>query len=241
VRDVRAQALLEHVTMRVAALAGLDVARSTFTDFGSERAVVVDRFDRVRTAAGTVERRHAEDLCQALGVREKYEELGGPDVRTVARFLAESAATPRQAASNVERFADAVVLNTVLASPDAHARNYSVLLGVDDVELAPLYDVATALAYDPVGGVRTLSMSVGGVMDSNQVGRREWERLAADLGVDAERVLGLVERLVADVPGLVETALDEIVDDWDGQVADVRGRLMPRVAEHLRGVASRLS
>ena len=58
VRQVRAQALIEHVTMRAARTLGVAVASTEFVDFRSERAIVIDRFDRARDDAGHVHRLH---------------------------------------------------------------------------------------------------------------------------------------------------------------------------------------
>lgn len=67
---MRAQALDEHATMRAAASMGLDVARTEYTEFTSQDAIVITRFDRKLAADGRVVRLHQEDLCQALGVGE---------------------------------------------------------------------------------------------------------------------------------------------------------------------------
>ena len=226
VRGATAQALIEHITMRAAAMLGCDVATTAFADFASERAIVIERFDRARGADGRLVRTHAEDVCQALGVREKYEELGGPAAATVARFLRDAAETAREARANVAGFVDAVVLNTVLAAPGAHARNYSVLLDGDSVRLAPLYDVATALAYTPhQGDARPVAMSVGGCADAARIDREHWMRFADDVGVAAETVLDRVAEVRELAPRAFVVALDEIEDDWDGQAADVRSRL----------------
>jgi len=42
---------------------------------------------------------------------------------------------------------DALAWNWLIAGTDAHAKNYSLLLAGNDVRLAPLYDVASALPY----------------------------------------------------------------------------------------------
>ena len=54
---------------------------------------------------------------------------------------------PRVADDAVWRFADALIWNWLIAGTDAHAKNYSLLLAEDQVRLAPLYDVASALPY----------------------------------------------------------------------------------------------
>ena len=224
IHALKAQALVEHVTMRAAAECGLDVAETQYLDFKSERAIVISRFDR-RERGGSLVRVHQEDMCQALGVWEKYEDEGGPSAQRVVRLLRDRARTAREARVNVDRFVQGVVFNTAVGAPDAHARNYAVLLDRDRVTLAPLFDVATALAYERTRPL-VVSMSVGGEFVTDRIGFDQWSRFADDLGTDRERVLELVEQFAETVPGAVRRALDA-VDDWDGDVSRVRRRLLP--------------
>ncbi|PFG18710.1 HipA domain-containing protein [Serinibacter salmoneus] len=230
VRTVRSQALIEHVTTRAAELLGLAVAHAEYLDFASERAVVSTRFDRP-LVDGAVARAHQEDLCQALGVREKYEEDGGPTAGDIARLLRESAATALAADRNVRAFADGLLYNALVAAPDAHARNYAVLLDGDAVTLAPMYDVATGLAYDPPPGRdRELAMSVGGSTRADALTRSRIRELAEDLRLEVDHLEDRVRSLASGLPEAFRTALAE-VEDWDGSVTELRSRLLPRVDE----------
>ena len=228
VRTAQAQTLIEHVTTRAAVLIGLSAAHTTYADFASERAIVSTRFDR-RSDHDGVTRLHQEDLCQALGIREKYQESGGPSARDVVKLLRDRAATARQASANVAGFLDCLIFNTLVAAPDAHARNFAVLLDGDDVAFAPMYDVATGLAYRPSPGrSRVLSMSIGGTYDADLITVDTWRRSAQDLAVSSDEVLARVQAIGAALPPAFETALSE-VDDWDGSVTEVRDRLLPEL------------
>ncbi|MDO8144523.1 HipA domain-containing protein [Isoptericola sp. 178] len=227
IRRMRAQALVEHVSMRAAQHLGVDVAATEFTSFRSQDAVVVTRFDRHRSPSGDVTRLHQEDLCQAMGNPEKYEEYGGPSSHAIVQFLRDASATAAAARRNVDRFVDGLIYNTVVAAPDAHARNYAVLLQGDDVRLAPLFDVATGLAYDmPAGSDRVLSMSIGDSFDADAVDDGRWARWAEAAGLDASTVLGRVGEMQQDAPAAFAAALDEI-DDVEGHVAQLKARLLP--------------
>ncbi|GMA30413.1 HipA domain-containing protein [Litorihabitans aurantiacus] len=228
VRTARHQALLEHLSMRAASLLGLAAASTGYLDFGSERAIVVERFDRV-AHDGEIRRVHQEDLCQALGVEEKYESLGGPGVLAVVGLLRAAAATARQAEASVAAFLDGVIYNVVIAAPDAHARNFSVVLDGGDVSLAPLYDVATGLAYARrPGHPRLGSMSVSGTYDLDEVDGDSWRRLGDTVAVDGDRLAQRAESLRDGATAAFEKAAGEI-DDWDGGVRDVMARLAPRL------------
>lgn len=234
IRHLRAQALLEHLSMRAATILGLNVAHTEHVSFKSENAVVVTRFDRYRDPQGTVVRRHQEDICQALGTSRKYEEHGGPSAVDVVRLLRDASRTAAQARSNVALFLDALIYNTLIGAPDAHGRNYAVLLEGEDVTLAPLYDVATGLAYDTPLARRVGSMSIGGEYAFSAMNAGSWRRLATESGVDGEGLLARVAVLAAALPEAMVTALDEIRDDPEVRV--IRGRLLPALEAHLRRV-----
>lgn len=62
--------------------------------------------------------------------------------------------------------------NYLVGAPDAHAKNYSVVFDARRGALfAPLYDVASGLAYEPPHGGWQLAMSIGGDMPSSFAAR----------------------------------------------------------------------
>jgi serine/threonine-protein kinase HipA len=238
IHRLTAQALVEHVTMRSAHACGVSVAATQYAEFKTEPAIVVTRFDRRRDGADLV-RLHQEDMCQALGRSEKYEEHGGPTAAEILRLLRESAPTPRDATENVRRFVDGLLFNTLVAAPDAHARNYAVLLTGDRVQLAPLYDVATGLAYEAQGN-RVQSMSIGGEFAVDRIGRTQWERFAEQNHLDGQAVIRRAREMADTIPGAMRQALDE-VDDWDGTVGELRRRLTPAVEAHMSHLSKALA
>jgi serine/threonine-protein kinase HipA len=82
------QALVEHVTMEAASAVGVVVAKSTFTRFDDQWAIVIDRFDR-SLAASRVLRTHQEDFAQACGrmPAHKYESRNGPGLADMMRVI----------------------------------------------------------------------------------------------------------------------------------------------------------
>ncbi|KGM13419.1 HipA domain-containing protein [Cellulomonas bogoriensis] len=234
IRRLRAQALIEHVSMRAAHLIGLDVAGTEYATFKSQDAIVVTRFDRFADDAGIVQRRHQEDMCQALGTDAKYEEYGGPSVADITRLLREVSPTPAAARTNVTRFLDGVIYNTVIGAPDAHGRNYAVLLDGEAVTVAPLYDVATGLAYDQPEERRLASMRIGGTFTFGQMDADAWRRLADEVQVDGDALLTRARQIADAAPAAAQTALDELTGDPD--VDEVRHRLVERLESHAHRV-----
>lgn len=201
--------LNEHLCLRAARLAGLRAATSELVAFADERAIVVERYDRLRRD-GELVRVHQEDLCQALGVppTKKYQNEGGPTPVQVVEMLrrTDPAAAPR----SVEAFVEALALNWLIAGTDAHAKNYSVLLGARQVRLAPLYDVASALPYEQLDRRRfRLAMSIGGEYRMDVIAGRHWIRLAKELRLDPEATMASLRGLAERVPESLAEAANE--------------------------------
>ncbi len=148
--------------------------------FGGERALVVERFDRIVDDSGTVVRVHQEDPCQALRIHpdRKYEVDGGPGAEQLGRLIREVAG-----ARDVARFFDALVYNWLVLATDGHAKNCSLLLSGHQVRLAPLYDVASALPHLDHPREARMAQKIGGEYRPSFIKRRHWERMARSLGL----------------------------------------------------------
>lgn len=211
-RALAAQALNEHLTMRVAARLGIRVAATDFESFKSQDALVVERFDREMNPSGQIERLHHEELRQAMGTRGKYEEYGGPSARDISEFLWAESESRAEARYNVEEFARGLVFNTLIAAPDAHAGNYSIALTGDSIRFAPLYDVASGLPY--TAHSRKLSMSIAGEYDPFAIGDEQWTALAWQLRLPVSTVLDLVNEWQPHLAGLYAETYDEFRAGW---------------------------
>lgn len=209
----------EHVSLAAGRILGLIVARTRVGTFDGERAIVIDRYDRVRGAEG-VARIHQEDLCQALGIppRRKYQNEGGPSARDVIGLL-RRAVPARASAQAVRQFIDALIWNWVIGGTDAHAKNYSLLLSGRDIRVAPLYDIASALPYGVHERGLKMAMKIGPDYDMYTV-RGRWRRAASEWDVDAGWLLARVGELVAgasdaftQVAGRFENPLERVAAD----------------------------
>lgn len=189
----------EHLCLRLATALGMITARSEVKWFEDEVAIVIERYDRQRAEAGLV-RVHQEDFCQALSVHpsRKYENDGGPSARASAELLRTFSGRPQE---DVDRFVDALMFNWLIAGTDAHAKNYSLLIGAEGrARLAPLYDVASILPYDfDLQKVR-LAMKIGGAYRLRDVGARQWMKLATDLHVKTDQIVQRIRRMAAELP-----------------------------------------
>jgi serine/threonine-protein kinase HipA len=98
----------EHFCLRLLASFGLPVARSEIADFAGTRALVIERFDRLRARDGRLIRLPQEDCCQALSVPPtlKYQTEGGPGIVEMCDLLTGSDEPQRDRAD----FLKAVIL-----------------------------------------------------------------------------------------------------------------------------------
>ncbi|MFS0698945.1 type II toxin-antitoxin system HipA family toxin [Cellulomonas sp. 179-A 4D5 NHS] len=224
--EYRAQALNEYLCLAACAALGVRAARTEFQVFAEEPAVVVTRYDRARGPEGAVRRLHQEDMCQALSVppTRKYETSRGPTAQMILRLLRDNRAPDE----DLYRFVDALVLNYLLGAPDAHAKNYSVLLQGRQVRLAPMYDVASALPYEAERRDHELdkaAMAVNGEKRFGYVTGHDWAAFARGNALDAGRVVDRVRDLAERLPD----ALATVAAPHPGDLAN---RLVPRVAAY---------
>ena len=192
--------------MAAAARAGLDVARADVAVIDGVPVVIVERFDRVQTEDRWT-RVHQEDLLQALGLPPelKYQHQGGPGARTIATLLRQVTAGEE----SVCAFVSSLVFHWLTVSTDAHAKNYSLLLGAGAARLAPLYDLNSYLYYG-AGVAREMSIRIGAAYRSDQVGRSDWTSLARDCGVGDEIVMDEIRRQARILPDAFADAAREL-------------------------------
>jgi serine/threonine-protein kinase HipA len=187
--------------------------------FEDVTAIVVERYDRVRVR-GAIRRVHQEDLCQALGYppTKKYENEGGPGAADIVELLRASALGAKKegradsaAELDVATFVDALILNWFVGGTDAHAKNYSLLIGPRQVRLAPLYDVASVFAYPHLNPRKAkLAMKIGGRYRLDEIGVVTWGELADKLHLDSGAVIDRVRGLGSQIPERLATECDRL-------------------------------
>ena len=226
----------EHFSLRLARTAGLIVPNSTVQHFGDEIAIVVERYDRVRSA-GRWSRIHQEDICQALGLHptNKHESDGGPGVRTITELLREQSSNPN---ADVQSFVDAIVFNWLIAGTDAHAKNYALLLGGSGaVRLAPLYDLASLLPYQTINLQKAkLAMKIGGEYRLGNIRLRHWKRFATALRLDEAWLMERIRTMTASLPDHATSIRNELEADGLSHITVTRlaQRLKARAVSCLR-------
>lgn len=196
--------------LRLARQFGLPAAHAQVQMFDNEKAIIVERYDRLREG-GRITRAHQEDMCQALGLppTRKYENEGGPSVRAIIDLIRDSSSAREE---DEATFLGAIVFNWLIAGTDAHAKNYSLLIGQSGrARLAPLYDVASALPYDTLNqGKLKSAMKIGGEYVLKNIGVRNWRKLAAETRLSEEFVLTRAREMAQAMPGAAEMVRDAL-------------------------------
>ena len=199
----------EHFCLRLAASLGIPSVRSEVMEFGGERAIVVERYDRLRRPDGRVQRIHQEDMCQALGLppSKKYQADKGPRVYDIITKVLASSADP---ASGLDAFVQTVALNYILVGTDAHAKNYSIVFGRGGAfQLAPIYDMNSYLPYAQNVNAAELSMSIDGRSAFGDILPRHWTAQARACGLPADLWVATIRDMLAKAPDTASDILHE--------------------------------
>jgi len=140
---------LEAYGLAVMRAAGVPTPEFRQTQFDGISVLEVDRYDRVTSTDGAVDRRHQEDLCMAVGARpsDKYATLERSPTALIrlARVVYDNSVKPEE---DLAKFVRALIVNVAVGNCDAHARNLSIIHNDDDsIMLAPVYDVVPTYHY----------------------------------------------------------------------------------------------
>jgi len=225
----------EHLCQDIAARLGMPAANSYVLAL-DQAYIVVERYDRLPPPAGSsfVQRIHQEDLCQALGLMpgNKYQEDGGPSIAQIVTLIRRVSSDPNV---DVDRFLQANMFNWLIGGTDAHAKNYSLLIGAgDEIRLAPLYDLSSELPYPELIEQR-VSMKIGDYYDIRRVGLADWRKLARDCMIEEERVLTMLTGMAKALPDEISAARDQALIEGLSEtiIAPLAQQLIKHVGERL--------
>jgi serine/threonine-protein kinase HipA len=220
----------EHLCQDIAARLEMPAAQS-FVLMLDEPYIVIERFDRLPPAPGNQlpRRIHQEDMCQALGLMPtaKYQEDGGPGISQIATLIRRVSASPEV---DVERFLKANMFNWLIGGSDAHAKNYSFLIGAgDEIRLAPLYDLSSQLPYPDLIAQR-VAMKIGEHYDFPLVTQADWRSVARRCALDEDKLIGTLTDMARALPDVVSAAHAQA--RTDGLSERVLGPLAQRLITH---------
>lgn len=187
----------EHFCMRLAAASGLAVPPSEVLRKATA-LYLVQRYDRVRVADGSLGRIHQIDFCQALNLpsSRKYEKEGGPSLPACFDVIARYCAQP---ARDRLQLISWVIFNYLIGNADAHAKNLSLLITSEGISLAPFYDLISTAVYR--GLTSKLALRIGGEDRPDWIQERHWRTFADASGANPRIVWRTLAELSATMPG----------------------------------------
>ena len=224
-RDLTQSVENEFLCMQIIAALGIPVANTAITDFGNQRALVIERFDRQWTKDNRLLRIPQEDCCQALAVppARKYESQGGPGIPGILEFLKGS----DQPDDDRRLFMKAQIAFWLLAATDGHAKNFSVFLYPGGgFRLTPLYDVMSTQHLHDAGQLRRKQMRLAMAVGNNRHYRlhdimpRHFLESAAVAGMPATTVQAILNELRDSVPGAIDTACADLPGEFPAAIRD---------------------
>lgn len=178
---------LELMCAELARHCGFEVAATRLQMFGPNPALVVERFDRVRSPDGSaITRVHQEDFAQALGLPPalKYQRDGrGFDAPAAAALLRRTA---RPALARRE-FLRATIFNLAIGNNDNHAKNHALLYdGGTAPRFAPLYDLVPVRLHADPDVSPDFAFAIGAARRFEELTRGDIADLLNDFGILGE-------------------------------------------------------
>lgn len=239
--DMRTSVENEWLCARILRAYGLPAANCDIGRFGSQKVLVVERFDRQLDPSGKYWLRLVqEDFCQASATPSsmKYESDRGPGLLDLARILRGSINRDADLACLLK----AQTLFWMLAATDGHAKNFSIrILRQGRFQLTPLYDVLSIWPVMGEGPNRIswhnakLAMSVRGKSKHyllKDIQRRHFNAMALQCGV-GESAEPLIQDILAATPTVIASVQKDLPEGFPQNVLDA-------ILEGLRTSAERL-
>ncbi len=131
-------ALNEYYCMKIVKLANIEVTEFFISD--DEKLFIMKRFDKIDDNYIGF-----EDMCVLMGKQrdDKYEGSLEQIVKTIKTFV-----SAQHKKSSLINFFKMTYLNYRLKNGDAHLKNFGLIYsGIDDIKLAPAYDVVSTVVY----------------------------------------------------------------------------------------------
>ncbi|RJT45173.1 type II toxin-antitoxin system HipA family toxin [Rahnella woolbedingensis] len=230
----------EWLCLKIAEKFGFPVARSEIACFGTQKVLVVERFDRRWSQDGSwLMRLPQEDFCQALGVAPalKYESDGGLGIARAMKLLLGS----QRAGADRDIFFKSQILFWMLAAIDGHAKNFSVYIEPGSAyRMTPLYDVMSAFPLmNPQGiPVKKAKMAMA-VLGKNR--HFHWDRILPRHFVSTAQRVEYSKENVSVMMTEMKEKTEQVIADVEAIIpANFPAKISDAIFEGLRRQAARL-
>lgn len=222
--------------LTLAARMKLPAVRSEIRFANGTPYALIERYDREKSLAGSIQRIHQEDFCQALGLlpTQKYETRGGPSYSDCFSLISQ-----RSSARAKDRlyFLDAVIFNLLIGNVDAHAKNFSFVIRHNSVRLAPFYDLMCATVYDTI--TRNMAMKIGGKDRGDYVCKAHWKTFSESCELSLSAVIRKIRTMTRSMPEIAATLHNQMEASAGPAtpiLGDIVGAIQKRCAAVLRNL-----
>jgi len=225
----------EYFCMVLAAEIGLDVPGVTIIN-SDIPLYVVERYDRVYTESG-YERVHQFDFCQAQGVpsSEKYEEDGGPNIKTNYNTLLEYSENPP---NDIDKLIDWVCFNLIIGNNDSHSKNISFLKTSTGYSVSPYYDLLSTVIYEKFDSL--FAFKIGGQRRWQDLRRANFEMLSKELGFSKD--IQYVSKRFITMSKKILTKIDGVKKNYDSLYSEesIVTKIVEEVKKRIRVIGQKL-
>jgi len=214
----------EYLCLKLTAAFGLPSANVGIADFKGNRALVVERFDRLWTKDKRLLRLPQEDCCQSLSVppTRKYESDGGPGMTAILDLLKGS----DDPEADRRLFLKAQILFWLLGATDGHAKNFSIFLRPGGrFRLTPLYDVMSVQPALDASQLRRnkmkLALAVGNSRHYvvHEIMPRHFLQTGAKSGIPAPVVQGILDEFLRAEQAAVSKVMEDLPAGFPEELA----------------------
>lgn len=208
------------------AIAEVEIA--TVEGLGDERALLVKRFDRLKS--GT--KRHFEEFNQLLG-RSSGDDKYNASYEDIAAFILN---TPGCTPVDAWRLYQRILVCFLTGNTDAHLKNFAMFHTPDGLRLTPAYDLVAAALYPDF---RTLALAIGGAsnLTLSDLKQKHLVTLGKAYGLDDNVLTATIQKLDGrrkaaekaileaarkiDADQLGKTLLELMERRWNGSFASI--------------------
>jgi serine/threonine-protein kinase HipA len=188
----------EYVAMRLAALAGLDVAPVKLDHVLGKDVFMVERFDRTHTAGAW----HRRAIVSALTILELDEMTARyASYETLAEVVRHRFTEPR---ATLRELFGRLVFNILCGNTDDHARNHAAIWDGARLTLTPGYDICPQVR---TGGEAGQAMLIHGNVNKSQL--RHCLAAAADFQLGQDDAVALIRDQIATIRSTWDRVCDE--------------------------------
>jgi serine/threonine-protein kinase HipA len=227
--DMRTSVENEWLCSKIMEAYGIPIARCEIEHFGDQKALVVERFDRLLSSDKSwIIRLPQEDMCQATATSplRKYQSDGGPGIAQIMALLLGS----DEAEHDRNDFFKTQIVFWVLAASDGHGKNFSIAHRPGGhYRATPIYDVLSAHPVIGKGKNKIspnkakLAMAVRGSANYyliEKIQRRHWIAQARQVGLMAEVAEQLIEDIIESTESVIGAVSRLLPDDFPMDIAE---------------------